>query len=118
MEKQGNGAKLGLDQKSHEGPNSTSTDADNNHTNHVTRSSRRVRKPARYRTHLCSCPEGLAFQQGGSCKARNPAQGTHASLGGTGAGVNRRVTGQHWTRVTIILCSIFMLIYCVIKYNK
>ena len=36
----------------------------------MTRSGRRVKKPARYRVNSTSCPEGSASQQGGSCKGR------------------------------------------------
>ena len=58
------------EEESHEGSNAGSSDVTNSddHANPVTRRGRRVRKPARYRTNLCSCPEGSAPQQGGSCK--------------------------------------------------
>ena len=47
---------------------SNDTTSSDSHVDPVTRSGRRMRKPARYRINLCSCPEGSAPQQGGSCK--------------------------------------------------
>ena len=52
---------------------SNETNSSDGHVDPVTRGGRTVRKPARYRLNLCSCPEGSAPQQGGSCKT--PAGG-------------------------------------------
>ena len=54
-------------QESHDELNNNLTQEDNNGET-VTRRGRRVRKPTRYRVNRCSCPEGSAPQQGGSCK--------------------------------------------------
>ena len=54
-------------QENHDELSNNATQEDNNGET-ATRQGRRVRKPTRYRVYHCSCPEGSASQQGGSCK--------------------------------------------------